>query len=123
MSIVTISILPSIGSPSHGTQIRKRNFKGIQIGREELKLFADDMIYVCVHAKSLQSCPTLFDPMDCSLPGSSVLGDSPGKNTGVGCHFLLQGIFPGNESMSLISLALAGRLFTTSATWEAQYYV
>ena len=32
--------------------------------------------------------------MDCGLPGSSVHGDSPGKNTGVGCHFLLQGIFP-----------------------------
>ena len=31
--------------------------------------------------------------MDCSLPGSSVLGDSPGENPGVGCHFLLQGIF------------------------------
>ena len=30
-----------------------------------------------------QSCPTLCDPMDCSPPGSSVLGDSPGKNTGV----------------------------------------
>ena len=28
------------------------------------------------------------------MPGSSVHGDSPGKNTGVGCHFLLQGIFP-----------------------------
>ena len=33
------------------------------------------------------------DPMDCSLPGSSVHGDSLGKNTGVGCQFLLQGIF------------------------------
>ena len=32
--------------------------------------------------------------MDCSPPGSSVYGDSPGKNTGVGCHALLQGIFP-----------------------------
>jgi len=41
-----------------------------------------------------QSCPTLCDPVDCSLPGSSVHGDSPGKNTGVGCHALLQGIFP-----------------------------
>ena len=38
-----------------------------------------------------QSCPTLCNPMDCSLPGSSVHG---GKNTRVGCHFLLQGIFP-----------------------------
>ena len=37
-------------------------------------------------------CPTLCDPMDCSPPGSSPL-DSPGKNTGVGCHSLLQGIF------------------------------
>ena len=41
-----------------------------------------------------QSCLMLFDPMDCSLPGSSIHGDSPGKNSGVGCHALLQGIFP-----------------------------
>ena len=32
--------------------------------------------------------------MECSPPGSSVLQDSPGKNTGIGCHALLQGIFP-----------------------------
>ena len=38
-----------------------------------------------------QSCPTLWEPMDYSLPGSSMRGDSPAKNTGVGCHFLLQG--------------------------------
>ena len=37
-------------------------------------------------------CLTLCDPMDCSPPGSSVHGDSLGKNTGVGCHALLQGI-------------------------------
>ena len=41
-----------------------------------------------------QSCQTLCNPMDCSPPSSSVHGDSPGKNTGVGCHALLQGIFP-----------------------------
>ena len=46
---------------------------------------------VCLVA---QLCPTLSDLMDCSPPGSSVYGDSPGKNTGVGCHALLQGIFP-----------------------------
>ena len=40
-----------------------------------------------------QSCPTLCEPIDCSPPDSSVLGDSSGKNTGVGCHALLQGIF------------------------------
>ena len=46
---------------------------------------------VCLVA---QSYLTLCDPMDCSLPGTSVHGDSPGKNTGVGCHALSQGIFP-----------------------------
>ena len=50
--------------------------------------------YTSMHAKSLQSRPTLCDPMDCSLPDSSVHGDSAGKNPGVGCHALLQGIFP-----------------------------
>ena len=37
---------------------------------------------------------TLCNPMDCSPLGSSVHRDSPGKNTGVGCHALFQGIFP-----------------------------
>ena len=40
-----------------------------------------------------QSCLTLWDAMECSLPGSSVHGIFPGKDTAVGCHFLLQGIF------------------------------
>ena len=41
-----------------------------------------------------QSWPTLCNPMDCSPPEASVHGASPGKNTGVGCHALFQGIFP-----------------------------
>ena len=49
---------------------------------------------MCMYAKSLQSCPTLYDPMDCSSPGSLCPWDSPGKNSGVGCHALLQEIFP-----------------------------
>ena len=48
---------------------------------------------VRVCAKSLQTCLTPCSPVDCSSPGSSVHGDSPGKNTGVGCRALLQGIF------------------------------
>ena len=40
---------------------------------------------------------TLCDPMDCSPPGSSVHGDSLGKNTRVSCHALLQGIFQTQE--------------------------
>ena len=35
-----------------------------------------------------------YDPMGCSLSGASPPGDSPGRNTGVGLHTLLQGIFP-----------------------------
>ena len=49
---------------------------------------------VCLVA---QSCLTLCNPMECSLPGSSVHGDSPSQNTGVGCHALLQVIFPSQE--------------------------
>ena len=54
-------------------------------------------VSVCVRTRAClvaESCPSLCDPMDCSPPGSSVRGDSPCKNTGVGCHALLQGIFP-----------------------------
>ena len=48
----------------------------------------------CMRAKSLQLCLILCNPMDCSPPGSSVYGDSPGKNTRVSCHAILQGISP-----------------------------
>ena len=53
---------------------------------------------MCVCAKSLQFCPTLCDPVDCS-PRLLYPRDSPGKNTGLGCCFLLQGIFltPGSN--------------------------
>ena len=48
----------------------------------------------CVKVKSesevAQLCPTLSDPMDYSLPGSSVHGIFQAKSTGVGCHCLLQ---------------------------------
>ena len=55
-----------------------------------------------------------------AIPGSSVHRDSPGKNTGVGGHALLQGIFlTQGSNLSLPSPALAGRFFTTSTTWEA----
>ena len=41
-----------------------------------------------------QSCPALCSPMGCSLARLLCPLDFPGKNTGVGWHFLLQGIFP-----------------------------
>ena len=71
-------------------------------------------------AKSLQSCPTLrFHGL---LPTRLLSPwDSPGKNTGVGCHFLLQGIFQ-TQGLNLSPfhlLALAGGSFTTSTTYRA----
>ena len=68
-----------------------------------------------------QSCPTLCNPMDCSLPGSSVHVILRARI--LGCRALLQGMdlpSPGIEPASLMSPALAGGFFTTSATWEAQ---
>ena len=55
---------------------------------------SDILDNVCVCVLVTPSCPTLCDPMDLSPPGSSVHPwDSPVKNTGVGYHSLLQGIF------------------------------
>ena len=76
-----------------------------------------------MHAKLPQSCLTLHDEhrVDCSPPRLLCPWHSPGKNIRVGCHVLLQGNLPdsGIKPTSLISPALAGRFFTTSATWEA----
>ena len=74
---------------------------------------------LCVCAQSLQVVQ-LCNPMDCSPPGSSCPWDSPGKDTGAGCHALLQGIFPTQGSNpGLMFPALAGGFLTTIATWEA----
>ena len=53
-------------------------------------------------AKSLQSCLILCDPADGSPPGSPIPG-TPGKNTGVGCHFLLQCMKVKSESEVALS--------------------
>ena len=47
-------------------------------------------VKIAATVKSLQSCPTLCDPTDGSPSGSPRPWESPGKSTGVGCHFLLQ---------------------------------
>ena len=69
-------------------------------------------------AKLLQLCPTLCDPMDCSLPGSFAHGVFQARILS-GLPFLLPEDLPepGIELVSLMSPALAGH-FITSATWE-----
>ena len=69
---------------------------------------------VCAVCLVAQSCPTLHNPMDCSPPGSSIHGDSPGKNTEMGCLALLQGIFPTQGLNS--GLLIAGWFFTVWTT-------
>ena len=77
-----------------------------------------------MHANLLQSCPTLCNPMDCSLPGSSDIGFSGQEYwSGLPCSLPQDLPDPGIEPASLTSPALAGRFFITSTTWEAWYYV
>ena len=66
--------------PSENLQVTDNHFRRV-------------CVCVCV-CQSLIRVLLFCNPMDCSPPGSSVRGDSPGKNTGVGYHALLQGIFP-----------------------------
>ena len=73
---------------------------GITCGLNNLKGYkpdkggtGSDSVYMKVKVLVAQSCPTLCDPMACSPPRRFCPWDSPGKNTGVGSHSLLQGIF------------------------------
>ena len=72
----------------------------------------------CVYARSLQSCPTLCDLMDCSLPGSSV---HEILRAWVGCRFLLHGIFltRGLNPCLMFPALVPVAVLTTSATREA----
>ena len=82
------------------------------------QIFKGYWIVCAVRCTWSLSCIWLCDPADCSLPGSSVHSHSPGKNTGVGCHALLQGIFPTQDRTQVSRIA--GRFSTSWATREAQ---
>ena len=69
-----------------------------------------------------QSCLTLHYSMDCSPRGSSVHGDSPGKNTGVDCHALLQGIIPTQRSNPCL-LSLRHILHCLRHLWSPFKYI
>ena len=67
-----------------------------------------------------QSCPNLCDLMECSPPDSSPWG-LLGKNTGMGCNFLLRGIFPIQQLEPTSPGAQAGRFFTPES--PSGYYI
>ena len=83
----------------------------ISLKTKHTKKKSKHTLATCRHAKSLQSYRTFCNTMDFSPRGSSVHGDSPGKNTGVGCLALLQGIFPTQGS----NLHLLGLLHCTES--------
>ena len=72
-------------------------------------LSEDQKIWCVKYVLVAQSCPTLCYPIDCRNPW-----DFSGKNTGAGCHFLLQGIFPTQGSN--LGLLHCSRFFTIWAT-------
>ena len=73
-------------------------------------------LYACLRAKSLQSCPTLCDPMTCSLPGSSVHGILQESWSGLPCPPPGDLLDPGIKSKSLMSPKLADESFTNNTT-------
>ena len=81
---------------------------------------------VCMHAKSLQLCPTLCDPMDCSPPDSSVHGICQARRLEWAVPSSRGSSWPGDRTgVSYISFTVRRVLwfFTTSATWEAQQHI
>ena len=73
---------------------------------------------MCVNIKSLQSCPVACDPMDCMQPTRLLCPwDPPGKNTGVGCHFLPRESSRPRDRPHIF--CITGGFFTLWATREA----
>ena len=93
-------------------------------GRAETAQFDESQTVTgiaCLRAKSLQLCPTLCNPMDCSPPGSSVHGILQARiQEWVAVPSSKGSSHRGIKPTSLMSPAMAGGLFITRATWEAQ---
>ena len=74
----------------------------------------------CLHVNSPQSCLTLCDPMDCSLPGSSVHGILQTRIVKWGCCTLLQGIVLTQELAHTSCISCTGSWVFYHCTWEAR---
>ena len=104
--------------PNHLPKGLPPNTITLRLSFEQMNLVSEWVSEWVIEAAQL--CPTLCDPMDCSPPGSSVHGILQAR--------ILEWVAmprdlpdPGIEPTSLKPPALAGRFFTTRATWEAHY--
>ena len=85
------SVLSSAKQGHRGEKVwAKRKLLFLTLPKIHCIIFSSVLCAVLSHSVLSNS----LQPMDCSPPGTSVHRDSPGKNTGVGCHALLQRIFP-----------------------------
>ena len=96
-----LGLIPGLGTRSHMPQLRPsiaKKKKDINSAMLKCKHSFVLSLLPFYHSESEsevpQSCLTLCDLMDCSLSHSSIHEIFAGKSTGVGCHFLLQRIFP-----------------------------
>ena len=105
-----MALLPHLQSGWYDT-----NCTGCYCSEKEARMW--NMCYYTMHTAVIhsccclvtKSCLTLCNPMDCSLPGNFT-----GKNMRMGCHFLLQEIFPTQGLNMALSPSLAGKFFTTN---------
>ena len=91
-SVVPCPVLTVDSWPAYRFLKRQVRWSGIPISFRILTEWHMKLKFICSCCSATQSCLTLLQPMDCSLPGSSIHGISS-KNIRVGCRFLLQGIF------------------------------
>ena len=89
--IIRLHVMPYLNAFPHSSLISFFFLIIAQYWTTILSAWVFSFAVLCLVA---QLYPTLCNPIDCSPPSSSVHWDFPGKNTGMDCHFLLQGIFP-----------------------------
>ena len=85
--------------------------------------FLDKSVNLCALCFITQLCPTLCDPKDCSLPGTSVHWDSPDRNTRVGCHALLKLLIyhPSQQGVDHIFIIIKATIISCSRYSNHRY--
>ena len=113
--IIRLHVMPYLNAFPHSSLISFFFLIIAQYWTTILSAWVFSFAVLCLVA---QLYPTLCNPIDCSPPSFSAHGDSPGKNTWVGCHALLRG---SSQHMDWIQVShIASRVLTIWATREAR---